>query len=231
MQAISFWKGPKGLCGTCYKREILLAICAYCHEKRRLHARGPGDEPTCLPCYDERFAPREPCLICAEVAVARMRGPEGEGIRGRCWLSEFRPREPCITCGNERVVARRTPEGGAVCPQCWFEERPEAKCPYCRKMKKLMHREDGDWICRACYPKFLAPKQACVECGQVDMVAKWRSEDEPLCRRCYHVIEQPKQACSDCGRVLPIVRRDPDGGGICNTCYARERRSAAGAEG
>jgi len=215
-------------CNTCYKREILLAVCGFCRVKRRLHARDPVHQrPTCLPCWEERFAKPEKCLLCDDLAVVRARGPEGEPICHRCWSAELRPREPCVKCGNERVACERTPEGRAICPQCWFDQRPAAKCPYCKEVRKLMRREDGDWICKRCYPKFLAPKHRCADCHAIASVHFWRSDTEPLCSTCYQRTEQPQEACAKCGAVDRVAERLPHGGGHCRRCYERQHRVAS----
>ena len=49
-------------------------------------------------------------------------------------------------------------------------------------MRKLMRREDGDWICHY-----------------------WRTDSEPLCDGCYQETEQPKQTCATYGAIARIA--------------------------
>jgi len=213
----------KDYCGTCYKRERLLAVCRHCRKMRRIAGRPDGVGSVCQVCWDARYREHEACVICGQLAPAIVRHADDSPVCYNCWSSELRPKIECVLCGELRVRGSAV-EKGPICVRCWFKQHHVAKCPWCGKKRPLMHIED-DWICGTCYPKFMAPKRACSSCGVVEPTTCWTNEGEPLCRVCYRKLEQPRYPCVDCGRRLPICEWLPDGTGRCNTCYERERRS------
>lgn len=218
---------PNGVvyCEACYKRVLLVAVCGYCKKRRRLHARDARRRPVCLPCYQRHLAPREPCLFCEKLMVAVMRGAEGECICQACWQREMRPAEPCIRCGAKRFVAKRAADGAAICEPCRFAESPPGRCRYCRQLRPVRRGADGRAVCVTCWPKHVAKKRACADCGRLDQVIAWRTKNEPLCRNCYRTTEQPREACAECGKHRPVAAHREDGSAVCDTCYARLRHA------
>ncbi|MFI5772835.1 site-specific integrase [Streptomyces sp. NPDC051658] len=217
-------KGGHWGCSRCFDKP---AICASCHEERRVVSRDRHGEPRCANCPDTEGDPLQeltelvtsldPALnddvVLAALGRATVR-PAGQ--RRLAWAVVARP-ELLTSAGYEAptpAVLRFIDE--LVKAGATKVVRPA--CPRCHGVKALSKLLDGKRICRACFAHHAAVP--CFGCGAVREPATRDAEGRPLCPNC--MIRQPAnlEECVGCGRRKPVANRLPDGP-RCQNCRPR----------
>ncbi|WP_055632853.1 hypothetical protein [Streptomyces griseoruber] len=216
--------GGRWGCSPCFDKP---AVCAGCHQERRVTSRDRHGEPRCQNCPDtdgdplreltELITNLDPGLntdaILAALGRATVR-PAGQ--RRLAWAVVARP-ELLTGAGYEAPTPaalrfiNELVEAGAT-----KVVRPA--CPRCHGVKALSKLLEGKRICRACFARHAAV--ACSGCGAVREPATRDSEGRPLCPNC--MIRQPAnlEECVGCRRRMPVATRLPDGP-RCNNCRPR----------
>ncbi|MFK0114019.1 site-specific integrase [Streptomyces sp. NPDC091217] len=217
-------KGGHWGCSRCFDKP---AVCAGCHEERRVVSRDRHGEPRCTNCPDtggdplqeltELVTSLDPALNDDVVLAALRRATvRPAGQRRLAWAVVARP-ELLTGAGYEapapaalRFVDELVKAGATKVV------RPA--CPRCHGVKALSKLLDGKRICRACFARHAAVP--CFGCGAVREPATRDAEGRPLCPNC--MIRQPEnlEECVGCGRRKPVANRLPDGP-RCQNCRPR----------
>ncbi|MCX4581214.1 site-specific integrase [Streptomyces sp. NBC_01571] len=209
--------GGRWGCSPCFDKP---AICAGCHEERRVVSRDRNGEPRCQNCPDtdgdpireltELITNLDPALdadaILTALGCATVR-PAGQ--RRLAWAVVARP-ELLTGAGYEAptpAALRFIDE--LVAAGATKVVRPA--CPRCYGVKALSKLLEGKRICRACFARHAAVP--CSGCGAVREPATRDSEGRPLCPNC--MIRQPDnlEECVGCRRRMPVANR------VCTTTW------------
>lgn len=92
------------------------------------------------------------------------------------------------------------------------------RCCKCCLIKGVSRSRRADGlICRACYRKLYAPREACGRCHDVKVVNA-RRDDVPYCENCYKQLFR-KAACADCGELRTMHGRNPRKKRVCLQCW------------
>ncbi|MFI2207907.1 site-specific integrase [Streptomyces sp. NPDC020192] len=219
--------GGRWGCSPCFDKS---AVCAGCHQERRVVSRDRDGQPRCAKCPDTDGDPvkeltklitdLDPVLdadaIRTALGTATLR-PAGQ--RRLAWAVIARP-ELLTGAGHEAptpAVLRFI--GELVTAGATKVIKPA--CPRCHGVKALAKLLDGKRICRACFAKHAAVP--CSRCGAVREPATRDAAGQPLCPTC--LIRDPinLEVCVGCGRRQPVAVRLADGV-RCQNCRPKETR-------
>ena len=204
-------KGGHWGCSRCFDKP---AVCAGCHEERRIVSRDRHGEPRCTNYPDTEGDPLEeltevvtgldPVLNADVVLAALGRATvRPAGRRRLAWAVVARP-ELLTGAGFEAptpAVLRSIDElvqvgaAGIVRPAC----------PRCHEVTALSKLLDGKRVCQACFAHQAAVP--CFGCGAVREPATRDAEGRPLCPNC--MIRKPEnlEECVGWGRRKPVANR------------------------
>jgi len=227
------YRTRKRVCSEC--RERPHTTCATCGQPAAIPAE--GEQPQCSHC---RLGSPEPCEGCGAPTISRTR--QGRPQCQRCYQ---RPVGACGRCGRVRTIVRLAVDGDPdLCALCWRgptvacercgkvrpcrgERRGRMLCGSCapvraqscahcgRSRRPVAHWPEGP-VCGTCYPRALAAKDICPECGQRRRLMRYPGYQEPVCRDCAGA-----PAHHMCGRCA--AEDAPYARGLCARCVLHDR--------
>ncbi|MFI6376447.1 site-specific integrase [Streptomyces sp. NPDC050546] len=219
--------GGRWGCSPCFDKS---AVCAGCHQQRRVVSRDRHRQPRCAKCPDTDGDPLkeltrliigiDPALDADTIRTALERSTKRlAGQRRLAWAVIARP-ELLTSIGHEaptpavlRFIGELVASGATtvVSPAC-------ARCHGVKALSKLL---DGKRVCRACFARHAAVP--CTRCGAVREPATRDAAGQPLCPTC--LIRDPAnlEVCVGCGRRQPVAVRLDDGV-RCPSCVPKTVR-------
>ncbi|WP_331763202.1 site-specific integrase (plasmid) [Streptomyces sp. NBC_01590] len=219
--------GGRWGCSPCFDKP---AVCAGCHQQRRVVSRDRHGQPRCAKCPDTDGDPvkeftrlitgLDPALDRDTVRTALERATKRPaGQRRLAWAVIERPELLTSTGYEAPTPAMLRFIGELVAAGATTVVKPA--CPRCHGVKALSKLLNGKRICRACFAKHAAVP--CARCGAVREPATRDAAGQPLCPNC--LIRDPinLEVCVGCGRRQPVAVRLTDGV-RCNNCRPKEIR-------
>ncbi|MEU9167677.1 site-specific integrase [Streptomyces sp. NPDC048420] len=219
--------GGRWGCSPCFDKS---AVCAGCHQQRRVVSRDRHSQPRCAKCPDTDGDPLkeltrliigiDPALDADTIRTALERSTKRlAGQRRLAWAVIARP-ELLTSIGHEAptpAVLRFI--GELVASGATTVVRPA--CARCHGVKALSKLLDGKRVCRACFARHAAVP--CTRCGAVREPATRDAAGQPLCPTC--LIRDPAnlEVCVGCGRRQPVAVRLDDGV-RCPSCVQKTVR-------
>ncbi|MFJ1818679.1 site-specific integrase [Streptomyces sp. NPDC088139] len=211
-------------CSPCLDKP---AVCAGCHEERRVVSRDRHGEPRCQNCPD---TDGDPLQELTELVTSLDPALDDHAVLAALGRATVRPagqrRLAWAVVGRPELLTSAGCEAPTPAALRFIDELVEAgatkvvrpACPRCHGVKALSKLLDGKRICRACFAHHAAV--SCFGCGAVREPATRDAEGRPLCPNC--MIRQPAnlEECVGCGRRKPVANRLPDGP-RCQNCRPR----------
>lgn len=219
--------GGRWGCSPCFDKS---AVCAGCHQQRRVVSRDRHSQPRCAKCPDTDGDPFkeltrliigiDPAFDADTIRTAPERSTKRlAGQRRLAWAVIARP-ELLTSIGHEAptpAVLRFI--GELVASGATTVVRPA--CARCHGVKALSKLLDGKRVCRACFARHAAVP--CTRCSAVREPATRDAAGQPLCPTC--LIRDPAnlEVCVGCGRRQPVAVRLDDGV-RCPSCVPKTVR-------
>lgn len=158
------------------------------------------------------------CPFCGRNVTLKFRRDDRRCCR-RCY--DAARKQVCASCGATRPVATRGLDGQPQCDQCHKRDPiNHERCTSCGRAALIIHREQGQLLCRRCWRGLDAD---CSLCGQ-RKPCYYTSTTTPRCQNCSRKLLSQQQPCSRCDQTRVVGGRDADGQPLCGSC-ARRRES------
>lgn len=129
--------------------------------------------------------------------------------------------EGALVAGRDSLIGAMASASRKENPRTTKRAAPGPKrCVVCEQLKQVANcLAAGGYVCRACYRKNFAPREACGICGRVGIVNA-RPDGVAHCETCYkrHI---NRESCSFCGSVRTVHARDAARKPVCLDCYEK----------
>jgi len=216
--------GGRWGCSPCFDKP---ALCAGCHQQRRVVSRDHHGNPRCAKCPD---TDGDPLAELTELVTTLDPALDADTVRGALDHATVR------TAGQRRlawaVIARPDLLTGAgydaptpavlrftdALVQAGATTIVNPACSRCDEVKSLSKVLDGKRVCRNCFARNSAVP--CIRCGSVREPATRDAEGQPLCPNCLVSDPVNLEDCYGCGRRQKVAVRLPDGP-RCANCRPR----------
>ena len=216
--------GGRWGCSPCFDQP---AVCAGCHQQRRVVSRDRHGDPRCAKCPDtdgdpfavltELVTTVDPVLDADSVQAALDHATvRAAGQRRLAWSVIAQP--DLLTGAGYDAPAPAVLRFIDALVQAGATRVVNPACFRCQEVKALSKVLDGKRVCRNCFARNSAVP--CFRCQAVREPAARDAEGQPLCPNCLVSDPVNLEECRGCGRRQKVAVRLPDGP-RCANCRPR----------